>query len=93
MRTLPISDVKDRLVELVDSASFTHEQITITKNGWPTAVLVGAADWDALQETLFWLSQEGNRETLAVARDEIADGKGLREERIRTELGQRQRST
>ena len=56
---LPISKVKDRLNELVDAASLTHEQVFITKNGSPAAVLIGAAEWEELQETLFWLSQPG----------------------------------
>ena len=41
MQTLPISKVKDRLNDLVDAASITHEQVTITKNGTPAAVLIG----------------------------------------------------
>jgi antitoxin YefM len=87
MQTLPISKVKDRLNELVDSASTTHEQVTITKNGSPAAVLIGADEWDALQETLFWLSQDGNREAVAAARVEIANGEGLTEQQIRAEFG------
>jgi prevent-host-death family protein len=87
MQTLPISKVKDRLNELVDSASTTHEQVTITKNGSPAAVLIGAGEWDALQETLFWLSQDGNREAVAAARVEIANGEGLTEQQIRAEFG------
>ena len=87
MQTLPISKVKDRLNELVDSASQTHEQVTITKNGSPAAILIGVDEWEALQETLFWLSQEGSRETIAEARAEIASGKGMSEEQIRAEFG------
>ena len=46
MQTLPISKVKDRLNELVDSASLTHERVTITKNGSPAAVLISVAEWE-----------------------------------------------
>jgi prevent-host-death family protein len=42
VQTLPISKVKDRLNELVEAASVTHEQVTITKNGPAAAVLIGA---------------------------------------------------
>jgi antitoxin YefM len=87
MQTLPISKVKDRLNELVDSASQTHERITITKNGSPAAILIGMAEWEALQETLFWLSQDDSRDTIAQARTEIANGDGLTEEQIRAEFG------
>ncbi len=42
MQTLPISKVKDKLNEFVEAVSLTREQVTITKNGSPAAVLVGA---------------------------------------------------
>jgi hypothetical protein len=41
---------------------------------------------------LFWLSQDGNREAIATAREEIAAGKGLTEEQIRAEFGVPKRS-
>lgn len=87
MQTLPISKVKDRLNELVDSASQTHEHVTITKNGSPAAILIGMNEWEALQETLFWLSQDNSRETISQARAELAKGEGLTEEQIRAEFG------
>lgn len=93
MQTLPISKVKDRLHELVDSASTTHEQVTITKNGSPAAVIVGADEWDSLQETLFWLSRDGNREVVATARKELANGEGFTQEQIRAEFGAPKRTT
>lgn len=87
VETLPISKVKDRLNELVDAASITHGQVTITKNGSPVAVLVGADEWESLQETLFWLSQPGIRDSLAEARTDIAEGRTYSEEQIRAEFG------
>ena len=56
MRILSISKVKDKLNEYVDAVAQTQDQITITKNGAPAAVLVGADEWESLQETLYWLS-------------------------------------
>lgn len=87
MQTLPISKVKDRLNELVDEASSTHEHVTITKNGIPAAVLIGADEWESLQETLFWLSQPGIREDVAQARAEYEAGDTtLDEEQVRQRL-------
>ena len=59
MRILAISKMKDKLNEYVDAVAQTQDQITITKNGAPAAVLVGADEWESLQETLYWLSQPG----------------------------------
>lgn len=87
MQTLPISEVKDRLNELVEAASVTREQVIITKNGSPAAVLVGAAEWESIQETLSWLSQPGIRETIAEADADIAAARTYGEEEIRAEFG------
>jgi len=93
METLPISKVKDRLNELVEAASSTHDRVVITKNGSPAAVLVGADEWDSLQETLFWLSQPGIRESIAEAEADFAEGRTFSEEQIRQEFGVPKRST
>lgn len=92
METLPISKVKDRLNELVEAASVTHAQVTITKNGSPAAVLVGADEWESLQETLFWLSQTGIRESITEARSDIAEGRAFSEAQMREEFGVPKRS-
>jgi antitoxin YefM len=87
MQTLPVSKVKDRLNELVDAAFVTHEQITITKNGSPAAVLIGVDEWESLRETLFWLAQPSIAESVDSARREITAGEGIAEEQIRARFG------
>ncbi|MET4782915.1 type II toxin-antitoxin system Phd/YefM family antitoxin [Glaciihabitans sp. UYNi722] len=87
MQILPISKVKDRLNELVDAASVTHETVTITKNGSPAAMLVGVDEWESLHETLFWLSQPEIVQNVAAAKAEVVAGQGLSEEQIRAEFG------
>jgi antitoxin YefM len=87
MQILPISKVKDRLNELVDAAAVTHEQVTITKNGSPAAVLVGVEEWESLQETLFWLSQPGVHESIREAKADVVAGRVYTEDQIRAEFG------
>ena len=87
MQTLPLSKVRDKLSELVDAASVTQEQVVITKNGSPAAVLIGVDEWESIQETLFWLSQPGIRETLVEADADVAPGRTCGEDEIRAELG------
>jgi antitoxin YefM len=86
MQTLPISKVKDKLNELVESAAITHEQVTITKNGSPAAILIGVDEWESIQETLFWLSQPGIRESIAEAEADVEAGRVFSEEQIRAEF-------
>ena len=91
MQTLPISTVKSKLNEYVDSVSMTREQVTITKNGSPAAVLVGVDEWESIQETLFWLSQPGIREDVAQAEADVAAGRTHGEDQIRAEFSVPQR--
>ena len=51
MKTLPLSEVKTRLSELVDKVTSTDEEITITKNGRPAAVLVSPEEYESWKET------------------------------------------
>jgi prevent-host-death family protein len=87
VQTLPISKVKDKLNELVDAVAFTREQVTITKDGSPAAVLIGADEWESIQETLYWLSQPGIRVSLAEADADVTAGRVFDEAQIRSEFG------
>jgi len=51
MKTLSLSDAKAKLSGLVDQVSRRDEEIVITKNGRPAAVLVSADEYDSWQET------------------------------------------
>ena len=74
MRSLTVTEVKARLNELVDAAEATHEQIMITKHGRPAVVLIAAEDLESLQETVYWLSQPGIKDTIVEAETDIAAG-------------------
>lgn len=87
MRIVPISKVKDKLNDYVDAVALTQDQITITKNGAPAAVLVGADEWESLQETLYWLSQPNISESIAEAEDDVAAGHTYGEDEIRAQFG------
>jgi len=56
-------------------------------------VLIGADEWESIQETLFWLSQPGIRETIAAAQDDIAAGRTHSEDKIRAEFDAPKRAT
>ncbi|MGB2919205.1 MAG: type II toxin-antitoxin system Phd/YefM family antitoxin [Mycobacterium sp.] len=87
MQILPISKLKDKLNEFVDAVTLTRDQVTITKNGSPAAVLIGFEEWESLQETLYWLSQPGIRDAIAEADADIAAGRTYGEGEIRSEFG------
>src|SRR5262245_44307628 len=55
-RTLPISEVKARLPELVTGVSEREEEIVVTKNGRPAAMLVSYDEYRRQRDTLDILS-------------------------------------
>jgi antitoxin YefM len=87
MRTMPLSEAKDKLSGLVDEAEATHEIITITKHGRPAAVLMTADDLESLRETVYWLSKTGISETIAEADDAIASGDTIGSDELRRQIG------
>jgi antitoxin YefM len=55
-KTLPISEVKTRLPELVSGVAEREEEIVVTRNGKPAAVLVNYAEYECLRASLEVLS-------------------------------------
>jgi antitoxin YefM len=87
MRSVPLSEAKDKLSALVDEADSTHEIVQITKHGRPAAVLMSADDLESLRETLFWLQQSGIREDLAQGVGEYERGETITGDRLRARYG------
>ncbi|MCC6197887.1 MAG: type II toxin-antitoxin system Phd/YefM family antitoxin [Burkholderiales bacterium] len=55
-KTLPISEVKMRLPELIAGVQDHDDEIVVTKNGRPAAVLINYEEYGRLKETLDVLS-------------------------------------
>jgi antitoxin YefM len=51
MKTLPLAEVKAKLSRLIDQVAETDEQIVITRNGRPAAVLVSQDEYESWRET------------------------------------------
>lgn len=52
MKTLPLSEVKSKLSGLIEQVRAREEEIVITKNGRPAAVLVSPEEFDRWKETV-----------------------------------------
>jgi prevent-host-death family protein len=74
METLPLAEVKTRLSELVTKVQQQHDQVTVTRNGRPAAVVVSVEEWESLHETLEILSDTETVDAIRVARAEVARG-------------------
>lgn len=86
MHSLTVTEVKARLNELVDDVESTHEQIMITKHGRPAAVIIAAEDLESLQETVYWLSRPGIRESITEAEADIETGRTIDSDELRRQL-------
>ena len=52
MKTLSLSEAKMKLSNLVEVVKTTDEEIMITKNGSPAAVLISPDEFESMKETL-----------------------------------------
>ena len=52
MKILSLSEAKMKLSELVEAVYSTDEEIVITKNGRPAAVLVSPEEFESWKETI-----------------------------------------
>lgn len=59
MATVPLTEAKTKLNELVEQAVATHERVTIARRGRPAVVLISVDDLESMEETLHWQAQPG----------------------------------
>ena len=55
-KTLPISEVKTHLPALLDGVAEREDEIVVTRNGTPAAVILNYAEYERFKETLDVLS-------------------------------------
>ncbi len=88
MTTLPLADARARLSEIVSDAETTHERFEITRNGRPAAVLLGADDYEAMQETITVLADSDLVASVREGLAELNAGAGLTEQELADYLRQ-----
>jgi len=63
MTSIPVTQARARLYQLVDDAAASHSPIQITGKR-SNAMLVSEDDWRSIQETLYLLTIPGMRESI-----------------------------
>jgi antitoxin YefM len=77
-KTLPLTEVKSRLPELITGVDEREEEIVVTKNGRPAAILVNVDEYRRIKETLDVLSDPSLMQQVAESRAFYrAGGRGL----------------
>ncbi len=74
-KTMPISEVKTRLPELVSGVEEREDEIVVTRNGKPAAVLVNYIEYERLKETLDVLSDPLSMRQIAQSKRFYAMGR------------------
>jgi antitoxin YefM len=70
MDAAPLTEVRDRLSEIVEQVASSADVFTITKHGRPMAVVLGHDEYESLIETLNVLADSDVMEAIAEARAE-----------------------
>ena len=76
MRILPLAEAKAKLSQLVSDVAATDEEVTITKNGRATAVLISYDEFESWQETLAIVSDHELLTEIRKGTGELKKGRG-----------------
>ena len=82
--TLPLSEIKKRLSEIVDGVESMHDRVILTRNGRAAAVIISPDDLEALEETVEILSNPVAVRAIRRAETEIDKGRSLTADQLRT---------
>lgn len=74
-KTLSLSEVKTRLPELVAGVQEREEEVVVTKNGRPAAILINVDEYARLKETLAVLSDPALMKQIGLSRAFYRTGK------------------
>ena len=55
MKTVTLAEARQSFRALISEVESFDEHVMITKNGKPTAVIISADEWEAIEDTAFWL--------------------------------------
>ncbi len=75
--TIPFTEAKAHLSELVDRTLREHERFVVTRNGVPAAVLLSPEDLESLEETVDILQDDELLESIRASRRQAAAGERL----------------
>ncbi|MGH2723799.1 MAG: type II toxin-antitoxin system Phd/YefM family antitoxin [Actinomycetota bacterium] len=86
-KTVPFTEARAKLSELLDELERQHEHVVITRNGRPAGVLVPVEEQEALEETLEILQDEELLDALRESEEDVKAGRLNTLDEVRRELG------
>lgn len=86
-KTVPFTEARARLTELLDEVNERHEHVVITRNGRPAGVMLSSEEYEALAETLEVLDDDEAMEALRESEADVRAGRVHSLDEVRRELG------
>ena len=86
-KTVPFTEARAKLSELLDEIDERHEHVVITRSGRPVAVLVPADEQEILEETLEILQDESLLGALRESEEDVKAGRLKTLDEVRRDLG------
>jgi prevent-host-death family protein len=86
-RTMPFTEARSKLSELLDDVERRHEHVVITRNGRPAAVLIPAAELESIEETLEIMQDDDLLQALRESEKDVKAGRLSSLAEVRRELG------
>lgn len=68
MKTVTLAEARQSFSALISEVESFDEHVMITKNGKPTAIIISADEWEAIEDTDFWLRVPGIQADIEEAR-------------------------
>lgn len=82
IQTLPITEVRAKLPQLIKAADERFDRTVITSNGKPAAVIISYDEYEAWEETLEVLSDPEAMRVIHEADEELSEGKTFSFEQV-----------
>jgi antitoxin YefM len=86
-KTVPFSDARAHLTELLDEIEEIREHVVITRNGRPAAVVMSEAEYESLIATLEVLGDPQAMAALKESDEDVAAGRVSPWHEVKRELG------
>ena len=83
---VPITEAKRRLLEYAREVGDMGKTITLTRRGRPYVVMMSAAEYESIQETLEILSDTEAMQALAKSKEDIEAGRLVDWKDLKNEL-------
>ncbi len=85
-KTVPIRELRSDLANVLDEVADRREHVVVTRHGKPTAAIIPADEYEALEETAEILSDPDALESIEQGLSELNRDKVVALEELRAEL-------